>query len=169
MKKLFFMMTIAAVAMCFAACKNEAASDEQKAEASVENVSAGSVKAVTMDDMKALAEKAQKEGANWSVEQWKDATRQMMAGMKPMFDALKELQKKAEDKDFQAKMKENPAEATKMLGDLNNKLKEYAPLEGIMKEFSAAAEASEAGKKLSDDKEFMESLMKEYDLPDKPF
>ena len=93
----------------------------------------------------------------------------MMAGMKPMFDALKELQKKAEDKDFQAKMKENPAEATKMLGDLNNKLKEYAPLEGIMKEFSAAAEASEAGKKLSDDKEFMESLMKEYDLPDKPF
>ena len=50
------MMTIAAVAMCFAACKNEAASDGQKAEASVENVSAGTVKAVTMDDMKALAE-----------------------------------------------------------------------------------------------------------------
>ncbi|MBR1550710.1 MAG: hypothetical protein IJ632_00130 [Muribaculaceae bacterium] len=171
MKKLFFVMITVAVAVCFAACKNEAANDGQKAEAKVESAAAtnNDVKAVTLDDVKAIAEKAKKEGANWSVDQWKDATRQMMAGMKPMYDALKELQEKAQDKDFQQKLKDDPAETTKMLGDLKKKLEEYAPLEGFMRDFSDAAEASEAGKKMMDDKAFMEELKNEFGFPERAF
>ena len=174
MKKFLFVMLTAAMAMCFAACTgsegNNAGGDNKTGDdktITTEQVDAN--KTGTVDDMKAIIEKAKSEGANWSIDQWKDATRQILIGMKPMFEVMADLQKKTDDPEFQKKMQENPAEATKLLGEFQEKMKEFAPMENIMKDFEKAAEASENGKKVLNDDEFSKELKKELGLPEESF
>ena len=170
MKKLLFVMLTVAMATCFAACQadgEKAAEGNKNATEQVDGKAA--LPTVTLEDMKALVEKAKTEGKDWSVDQWKDAVRTMMIGMKPMFDAMKEFQAKTEDPEFKKKLEENPAEATALMADLSKALEQYKPLEGVMNDFEAAVDACPVAKGIEEDTVWFNQLIKELDLPAEAF
>ena len=86
-------------------------------------------------DFKTVLENAQKDGANWSVEEWKDA--------------------------YRVSMQEDQM---KMLGELAEKMKKYEELSNQLEAFNKAAHATENGKKVSEDLEFQKELAKELGM-----
>ncbi|MBR6375412.1 MAG: hypothetical protein IKR91_04180, partial [Alloprevotella sp.] len=97
---------------------------------------------------------AKADGANWTVDQWKDAYRNMAANVKPMMDEMKEMMELLE---------KDPTKAMEMAQNLETK---YAPLNKLVEEFDEIAASTENGKKVAEDKEFEEQLKKEFDFPD---
>ena len=97
---------------------------------------------------------AKADGANWTVDQWKDAYRNMAVNVKPMMDEMKEMMELLE---------KDPTKAMEMAQNLETK---YAPLNKLVEEFDEIAASTENGKKVAEDKEFEEQLKKEFDFPD---
>ena len=104
--------------------------------------------------MEEIVASAKADGANWTVDQWKDAYRNMAANVKPMMDEMKEMMELLE---------KDPTKAMEMAQNLETK---YAPLNKLVEEFDEIAASTENGKKVAEDKEFEEQLKKEFDFPD---
>ena len=111
-------------------------------------------------DMKSIVEKAKTEGANWSVDEWKDAFKGMMQGMKPMYEEMQGLQKEMEGKSEEEKL----AAVAEMMKKGEELQKKYADVEKLMNEFEEAAKATENGKKVADDEEFGKQCLKELGM-----
>ncbi|MBQ7691639.1 MAG: hypothetical protein IJT30_10695 [Muribaculaceae bacterium] len=170
MKKFVLAMFTVALATCFVACKTDGTKPAGEGENQQEQVDAKApLPTVTIDDMKALVEKATKEGKDWSEDQWKDAMRTMMIGMKPMFDALMEFQKKSEDPETKKKLDEDPAAALAALGELQKAMEQYKPMDELMDQFSKAADASPVAKNMEEDTVWMNKLIEEIGLPKDAF
>ena len=105
----------------------------------------------SMDD---LVASAKADGANWTVDQWKDAFRNVMLNCKPMFDEMKEMMELVE---------KDPTKAMEMAEGLETK---YKDLNTKLEEFVKIAEGTENGKKVSEDKDFQKQLEEEFDIPD---
>ena len=162
MKKWLFLVLAVGVLTCFAASHVEwGAADEVKTV-----TESTELPTVTVDDMQALVEKAKAEGKDWSMDQWKDAARTMVIGMKPMFDAMLDFQKKIEDPEMNKKLDEDPAAAAAMMGDLAKAMEDFKPMEGLMDDFSSAAEASVNGMEVLNDSVWGKQLFKELGLPE---
>ena len=104
--------------------------------------------------MEEIVASAKADGANWTVDQWKDAYRNMAVNVKPMMDEMKEMMELLE---------KDPTKAMEMAQKLKTK---YAPLNKLVEEFDEIAASTENGKKVAEDKEFEEQLKKEFDFPD---
>ena len=170
MKKLLLVMFTVALATCFVACKTEGAKPTGEGENQKVQVDANApLPTVTIDDMKALVEKAKTEGKDWSADQWKDAMRTRLIGMKPVYDAMMEFQKKSEDPEMKKKLEENPAEALKVLGDLQKSLEDFKPMEELMDEFGKAADASPVAKNMEEDTVWLNKVIEEIGLPKEAF
>ena len=104
--------------------------------------------------MEEIVASAKADGANWTVDQWKDAYRNMAVNVKPMMDEMKEMMELLE---------KDPTKAMEMAQNLETK---YAPLNKLVEEFDEIAASTENGKKVAEDKEFEEQLKKEFDFPD---
>ncbi len=104
--------------------------------------------------MEEIVASAKADGANWTVDQWKDAYRNMATNVKPMMDEMKEMMELLE---------KDPTKAMEMAQNLETK---YAPLNKLVEEFDEIAASTENGKKVAEDKEFEEQLKKEFDFPD---
>ena len=78
MKKLLLTMLAFTLCLGMVSCKKESnnSKDEDKQEVANDGQTV---------DIKALAEKAEKEGANWTVEEWKKQFKNMMVAMSPVF------------------------------------------------------------------------------------
>lgn len=133
MKKIVLSMFIMLMGLCFVACSGSA-------------------------DLKSVVESAQKDGANWTEAQWKDAFKTAMKAAKPMMQELNELQKKAETA--------SEDEQIKLIGEMGEKMKSYEELSKQLKDFEKAAEATEIGKKLENDEAFQMELAKELGMED---
>ena len=107
-------------------------------------------------DFKTVLENAQKDGANWSVEEWKDAYRVSMQATKPMLEELSKIKENAQNLSEEDKVK--------MLGELAEKMKKYEELSNQLEAFNKAAHATENGKKVSEDLEFQKELAKELGM-----
>ena len=107
-------------------------------------------------DLKSVVESAQKDGANWTEAQWKDAFKTVLKAAKPMLMDLKEIEKKAEGA--------SEEDQIKLLGEMTEKMKTYEDVSKQFDAFQKAAEATEIGKKLSEDKAFQEELAKELGM-----
>lgn len=119
-------------------------------------------KKVTVEEVLA---KAKAESANWDEAQWKDAFRDMMKAVSPMFDYLRDIQaqmKEAEKGDDAAKA----AALAKLMEDAEAKQKEFEPMQKALDEFDELVKKSPVGKKVSEDKEFEAEMKKEFNLPD---
>lgn len=134
MKKVVLSLFIMMMGLCFVACSGTGA------------------------DLKSVVESAQKDGANWTEAQWKDAFKTVMKAAKPMLKDLGELQKKAEGA--------SEEEQIKLLGEMTEKMKTYEEVNKQFEAFQKAAESTEIGKKLSEDKAFQEELAKDLGLED---
>ncbi|MBO4870891.1 MAG: hypothetical protein J5565_02775 [Muribaculaceae bacterium] len=149
MKKVLLMFALF-TSLCLFSCKDAATTTTENGD---------TTKTETVEkkvDINELAAKAKAEGANWSVDEWKAAFKDMLIGMKPMLDFMK---------DFKEKLEKDPAAAATLMEKMENN-KEFESLEKAMGEFNTAAEACENGKKVLDDEEFGKQLLKELGYPE---
>ena len=112
--------------------------------------------------------KVKAEGANWDEAQWKDAFKDMLKAAAPMFNYMKDVEKKmkdAESGDDAAKI----AAAAEIMKEAEAKQKEFEPLSKAFEEFSNIAEKNPVAKKLMEDKAFEQEMKKEFNLPEEMF
>ena len=123
----------------------------------------GSADAPNMADIVA---KAKTDGAKWSVDEWKDAMKQMMIAVKPMMLEVSDLMKSVEPKEGEEADPAKVAEAMTKLAEIQNK---YPDFEKLMDEFEKIAKSTDNGKKVIEDEEWAKSVAKEIGLPEDNF
>ena len=137
-------------------CKKEAAATDDPANAEVKAAD----DAAAAPNLADIVAKAKEEGANWTVDQWKEQFKSVMLAIKPMMVAMSEINGKMEAAGEDAgKM----AEIMKEVADVQAK---FGDIEKQMDEFSKIAEGSENGKAVIDDEEWGKKMMEELGIPD---
>ncbi len=111
-------------------------------------------------DLKSIVEKAKTEGANWSVDEWKAQYKAAMQAVKPMLLDLKDLQEK---------IQKDPSKAADLMKEATALQEKYSDVSKLMEELDEAAKATENGKKVADDDEFVKQVLKELGLDDIDF
>jgi hypothetical protein len=124
-----------------------------------------SCKKESAPNMADIVAKAKTEGANWSVDEWKDAYKQMMEAAKPMMLELHEVMTSMDTND-NASDAENAAKFAEAMAKIQEVQTKYGGLEKLMDEFESLAKGTENGKKVSQDEEWLKSLAKEIGLPE---
>ena len=107
--------------------------------------------------------KAKTDGANWSVDEWKEAYKTAMEAVKPMMLEVSEITKSMQAPEGQ---EPDPAKLAEAMGKLQELQTKYGDVEKLMNEFEEAAKATENGKKVSEDEEWLKSVAKELGLPE---
>ncbi len=150
MKK--FLIGTLALVLCLGmnSCKKEAAPVEKAEAPATEQVA----ETPSLADVVA---KAKAEGANWSVDEWKEAFKSFALAIKPMMVKLSEVMKK---------MEADPSKAAGLAADIENIQKEFPDVDKLMDEFTKFAESTENGKKVIDDEEWGKKMLEELGVPD---
>ena len=104
-----------------------------------------------------IVAKAKAEGANWSIDEWKANTKDMMIALKPMLLKIASLVEK---------MEMEPDRKDEILEEMKRIQMEYEPFEKLMNDFEKYAKSTENGKTVFDDEEWGNALKKELGLPD---
>ena len=155
MKKIFVFMFALAMGLSISSCKQKgetAPADAQGEAAQTEEVAKDPVAALTE-----ILEKAKAEGANWSVDQWKDAFKQALVAAKPMLNQLAEIT---------GSIKEDatPEQITEAMTKAKKLEEEYKPIQQLMDQIEEIAKSTENGKAVNDDEEWGKSVMKELGI-----
>ena len=108
-----------------------------------------------------LVDKAKAEGANWSVDEWKDAFKTAMACVAPTMKEVQELTSSLQTKEGEEPDTAKLAEVMTKLGELKDK---YDPIENLISQFDSISKSYPNGKAVSDDKEFEKAMMKEFGI-----
>ena len=152
MKKAFIVMMAFMLGMAVTSCKQG-----QKAAPTAEEVAADPV--ATMNQ---LVEKAQAEGANWSVDEWKEAYHTAFLAMSPAMKGMYEV--------MQIIQTEGAATDTVAINKAMAKAKDieaqFGKLGGIVEKFDSIGKLYPNGKTVSEDKEFEKQCLKEIGLPE---
>ena len=114
----------------------------------------------TVGDLTELIEKAKSEGASWTADQWKDAFRQAMSTMAPMIKEVGALTKKAKTMSESSDM----AALMKLQQEASAIQEKYAGLAQQMEEFEKLVEANDVGAKISQDNDFLQSVLQALGL-----
>jgi len=110
-----------------------------------------------------LVDKAKAEGANWSVDEWKDAFKTAMACVAPTMKEVQDLTNSLQTKEGEEPDTAKLAEVMTKLGELKVK---YDPIENLISQFDSISKSYPNGKAVADDKAFEEQCMKEFGIPD---
>lgn len=152
MKKAFVVMMAFMLGMAVTSCKQS-----QKAAPTAEEVAANPAETLTK-----LVEQAQAEGANWSVDEWKDAYHTAFLAMAPAMKGMYEV--------MQLIQGEGAATDTAAINKAMSKAKdieaEFGKLGGIVEKFDSIGKLYPNGKTVSEDKEFEKACLKEIGLPE---
>ena len=151
MKKFMIFTAALVMSLCFASCKQQSEPTKDG------DVKTEAVEKQDVPSLEELVSKAKAEGANWSIDQWKEASKSVLINITPMLTAIKELSDKIE---------KNPENVVSVLSEMEKKQKEFEGVEKLMNEFEAAAEASENGKAVLNDEAWEKEVKKELGLPD---
>ena len=152
MKKAFIVMMAFMLGMAVTSCKQG-----QKAAPTAEEVAADPVATLNQ-----LVEKAQAEGANWSVDEWKEAYHTVFLAMSPAMKGMYEV--------MQIIQTEGAATDTVAINKAMAKAKDieaqFGKLGGIVEKFDSIGKLYPNGKTVSEDKEFEKACLKEIGLPE---
>ncbi len=127
---------------------------------------ADAAEAAATDPVQALTEiveKAKAEGANWSVDEWKDAFKVAMSAVAPTMKEIAEI-----TSDLKTKEGEEPdtAKLAKAFEQMKVLQEKFAPIEDLASQFDSISKSYPNGKTVADDKEFEKAMMKELGLPE---
>ena len=151
MKKFFVGIVAIAITMGMASCK-------QKSEAPAAEEQAETVQVETKQPtIEEIVAKAKAEGANWSVDEWKSSTKDMMIALKPMLLKISEMV---------SQMEKDPSKAVEIMANMKALEEEFKPMENLMNEFEEIAKGTENGKAVMDDEAWGNQLKQELGLPD---
>ena len=152
MKKLFVVFSVAAlIAMGMASCKQKSEAPAAENQAEAEQVE------TQQPNAEEIIAKAKAEGANWSVDEWKANSKDMMIAMKPALMKIAELV---------GKMEKEPDKVADIMKEMEGLKGEYEPLEKLMNEFEEIANSTVNGKTVMDDEAWGDAMKKELGLPD---
>ena len=146
MKKLFVVFSVAAfIAMGMASCKQKSEAPAAENQAEAEQVE------TQQPNAEEIIAKAKAEGANWSVDEWKANTKDMMIAMKPALMKIAELV---------GKMEKEPDKVADIMKEMEGLKGEYEPLEKLMNEFEEIANSTVNGKTVMDDESWGDAMKK---------
>jgi hypothetical protein len=152
MKRQFLVFGLAfTIAMGMASCKQKSEAPAAAEQAETEQVE------TKQPSAEEIVAKAKAEGANWSVDEWKASTKDMMIALSPALKKLGELLQK---------MEAEPDKVAEIMGEMEGFKAEFEPFEKLMNEFEEVAKATVNGKAVMDDEEWGNALKKELGLPD---
>lgn len=145
MKKVLFTMFAIVLGLGMTSCKNKDTGKDEKSEKEI------------AADLVALAEKAEKEGASWTVDEWKEQFREYVKTIKPMLEdkiAFKMKKKEADTNEKEKKLKEEKKELEK----------KYKDVIEASKKLENAARACEKGKMVFEDLDFRKEVFKDLGI-----
>ncbi len=151
MKKFFVGIVAIAITMGMVSCKQKSEAPAAAEQAETEQVE---TKQPTIEEIVA---KAKAEGANWSVDEWKSSTKDMMIALKPMLLKISEMV---------SQMEKDPSKAVEIMANMKALEEEFKPMENLMNEFEEIAKGTENGKAVMDDEAWGNQLKQELGLPD---
>ena len=152
MKKAFIVMMAFMLGMAVTSCKQG-----QKAAPTAEEVAADPVATLNQ-----LVEKAQAEGANWSVDEWKDAYHTAFLAMSPAMKGMYEVMQLIQGEGAAT----DTASISKAMAKAKDIEAEFGKLGGIVEKFDSIGKLYPNGKTVSEDKEFEKACLKEIGLPE---
>lgn len=152
MKKAFIVMMAFMLGMAVTSCKQG-----QKAAPTAEEVAADPVATLNQ-----LVEKAQSEGANWSVDEWKDAYHTAFLAMSPAMKGMYEVMQLIQGEGAAT----DTAAISKAMAKAKDIEAEFGKLGGIVEKFDSIGKLYPNGKTVSEDKEFEKACLKEIGLPE---
>ena len=156
MKKMFFVAIVAlAMGLGMTSCKQNAASGDA---AQADQTEQAETPADPVEALTALMEKAKAEGANWTEEQWKENFKQAVIAAKPMFVELCAVTKEMKAAEG------NEAKAMELLGKMGGVVEKYKGVDSLFTAYGKIAQSFPNGKKVNDDREWGEKLMKELGI-----
>ena len=152
MKKAFVVMIAFMLGLAVTSCKQG-----QKAAPTAEEVAANPVEILNQ-----LIENAQTEGANWSIDEWKEAYHTVFLAMSPAMKGMYEV--------MQIIQTEGAATDTVAINKAMAKAKDieaqFGKLGDIVAKFDSIGKLYPNGKAVSEDKEFEKQCLKEIGLPE---
>lgn len=110
-----------------------------------------------------LVEKSKAEGANWSVDEWKNAYKTAMAAVAPQMQelgAIMESIKGGPDQEV------DTAKVSQVMEKMEELGKKFQPLQDILTQFDSISRSYPNGKAVAEDKEFEKQMMEEFKIPD---
>ena len=152
MKKAFVVMIAFMLGLAVTSCKQG-----QKAAPTAEEVAANPVETLTK-----LVEQAQAEGANWSVDEWKDAYHTAFLAMSPAMKGMYEVMQLIQGEGAAT----DTAAISKAMAKAKDIEAEFGKLGGIVEKFDSIGKLYPNGKTVSEDKEFEKACLKEIGLPE---
>ena len=159
MKKTLVLLMAVALGMAATSCKQQGQPAQSEAvETAVEQVEEAAP--TTVELMTSLLEKAKSEGANLSVDEWKDLYKQSFALMVP------HILKSAEFEQAVMAGKADSIVNPETAEEIENGKKEFAALTPILEELTNLMMSIPNGKAVLEDKEFGKSLLDEFQIPE---
>lgn len=149
MRNFWIGMLALMLGFCVVSCKEKSEQPVKEGEATeqvAENLS--------LEDIVA---KAKAEGANWTVDDWKNYMRQAFVAAAPLLQKLGDMMKEIGD---------DPQKAAASLGDLQKLQEEFEPYEKLFDELDSITEANEVGKKVMEDTTWVNQMKKELNIPE---
>lgn len=113
--------------------------------------------------MSEIIENAKRDGKNWTEEQWKEAFKSMLKGMKPMYDEIVQMQEEMSAMESMSE-EEQVVAAANIMKKAEEMQKRYGNIEHLMDEFEKVANATEIGKKVFNDEDFGKQCLEELGM-----
>ncbi len=155
MKKLIIGMLALVMCLGMNSCKKEATTEGQK-----EGTEQAEAKGPALAE---IVEKAKADGANWTVDEWKEQFKNVMIAIKPMMVELNDIMKNIGGKEGEDP---DPAKIAEMMSKMEEVQKKYADVDSLMEQFTDIAKGFDNGKAVIDDEEWGKKIMEELGVPD---
>ena len=157
MKKILLAAFALILTLSIVSCKDkpaEATGQPTSETGTTTETSGAAVETVNPQDVKSLVDKAQTEGANWSVDQWKTCIKDILTAIAPKMIELDVLMEQLKD----------PAKIQETMDKMKAYEQEFQPINELLATFRKAAEATPNGKIAIEDIDYNKQVKRELGI-----
>lgn len=158
MKKILLAAFALVITLGIFSCKDKPAESTgqptSETEFTSETTGAPTMQTVNPQDVKSLVDKAQAEGAQWSVDQWKACIKDVLTAIAPKMIELDALMEDLKD----------PAKIQETMDKMKAYEQDFQPINELLAAFRKAAEATPNGKTAIEDIEYNKQVKRELGI-----
>lgn len=157
MKKILLAAFALVLTLSIVSCKDkpaESTGQPTSETGTTPETSGAAVETVNPQDVKSLVDKAQTEGANWSVDQWKTCIKDILTVIAPKMIELDVLMEQLKD----------PAKIQETMDKMKAYEQDFQPINELLATFRKAAEATPNGKIAIEDIEYNKQVKRELGI-----
>lgn len=158
MKKILLAAFALILTLGLVSCKDKPAESTgqptSETEFTSETTGSATMQTVNPQDVKSLVDKAQTEGANWSVDQWKTCIKDILTVIAPKMIELDALMEQLKD----------PAKIQETMDKMKAYEQDFQPINELLATFRKAAESTPNGKIAIEDIEYNKQVKRELGI-----